>query len=386
MTVKEIKLSGKSKDFTWYKELFDANKLYVGSSKLNDTTFEHFRTAIKCTIDIYDDNWDIDFRLSGDNVIVHGIVIHFPDVTIRNSREKKHNIKDLFVRIPLQTTEKSLRVNRLEGGRTTFTKAEYDSNYYHSHLNNSAPSSSGTAPYFNSFCTGSGEINIHELAINSDGFTEKSFIQYLLAIVTLVNWESLEGTPYREMTSIRERSQSNTYNYHIGIMTSYKTLFLRKIKSLTKPNIDVDIYIEAYGYKIRNNEKFLKFLTQIPLDDREKTSYLCFVAENGQAYKYSSSGTLSGSGSTLPSFTGDNSVFIYNKKEYRTIIITKKEEKEVEVEFRLHPNLVEQIKTEFEYELNKTAIRESTINKYTSKTSDARESVASDQISVQADS
>ena len=62
-----------------------------------------------------------------------GILIRFPEVTIKNSRLKSHVIKDLIICLPL-ACRRNLLPATLRGVRLTVTPAELKKRYQHSHL------------------------------------------------------------------------------------------------------------------------------------------------------------------------------------------------------------------------------------------------------------
>lgn len=381
--IKKLKLEGKTRDFAWYKGLQEEGKLLINGNPVKAVVFEQFRLAIKCVKEVYDENWDVDILMNGANFNIIGIAIHFPEITITNTSKHRHTIKDLFVRVRFTCTDAHLRLGNLEGGRMSMTLPQFQHNYNHSHLSGNQPSTSNQAPYYTNFCTGSGNINIYQMNINNDGFVETTFIQYLLAIVTLVNWESLEGTPYKRMNQVMLMTNNNSYSYSQSNSTSLYNLLKMKLKT-PEAKFDLNIYIENDRYYIRDDEAFEKFLTQFPFTDSQKTSYLCYIGPDGRAYRYSATGILSRAGVNVPDFSRSaNSKYIYKGTEMTfNVDMGETGEEEIRVEFKLHPSIKQYLKNELEYELNKQTVRQSTINRYTDQISDATESVGSDQVPV----
>ena len=85
------------------------------------------------------------FSLNFTNKRKFELILHYPKLVIRNSRNEFHNITDLYVKIEkwpygLEGTSASF-----QGARASLTKEEYVSHYSHSHL---PPNLSA----FNSFC------------------------------------------------------------------------------------------------------------------------------------------------------------------------------------------------------------------------------------------
>lgn len=126
------------------------------------------------------------------------IIIHFPEVTITNSRKGSHVIKDLWVKIGIK---KNGNINtHLHGLRTTMTTLEYDQRYMHSHLAGFNPDNI----QWSHFCLGSGEINQVLMLLNTK-FDEINFTLLCLHLKNYVKWESLEGTPHNKMENIISR-------------------------------------------------------------------------------------------------------------------------------------------------------------------------------------
>ena len=335
---------------------------------------------------MYEEAWDIDFVIGFHNrkayIYIKGIYILFPQITIKNRDNKTHLIKDLLVRITLFNQDNSnIKVGRLMGGRLTLSYAEYQNDYFHSHL----PSYRGNInprmilPFLGSFCTGSGEINIFQSNINGDGFSEERFMRYVMQLMSLVGYESIEGTPYRHISRISARSQSGSV-FHLDNRKQerFKSRIIRYYKD---NNIipTVDITIDSTNqYFIADNEAFQAFVYDVNFTEEEKHQYFCTLSDNGQYYMYGSTPGFS----TPPTV---RSTFIFRGEE-RGMTIEPAPVTATTVTYIVHPNLFKYLKEEIEYELNQDKIRQSTINRYKVELDNAREGVQSDPIPVSADS
>jgi hypothetical protein len=151
---------------------------------------------------IYPNNYDIHFTFLDEqnSFSFFKVIIKFPLVTIKNSRNESHLIRDLFVKISMGITGTGgVKINNLSGARTTVTYDEYHSSYCHSHLSFNKEQ----IGKYKDFCTGSGEINNIKMMFNGEQvFNKDIFKLYLFHLQTFVSWESIEGTPYRYMSSI----------------------------------------------------------------------------------------------------------------------------------------------------------------------------------------
>ena len=386
---KQIALSGNIRDAAWFTQQYQKGriKLLDNSDPISSSIFEQFKTAIRVINDIYDNSWDIAFEVKKDfnNKIfleIKGIYILFSEINITNRDRANHTIKDLLVLIQLYNyNNTALKIHSLKGGRLTLSYAEYQSDYFHSHLSISKNSiSTGmNLPYLSDFCTGAGEINIYQSNINGDGFTEERFMRYAMQILSLVSYESIEGTPYRYMDRIGTHSRSGSY-FHLD--NRKKELFFQKVinwyKQLeTIPNIDITID-STNSYSVALNENFQKFVENVQYEDNDKARFFCILGENNNYYAYNSA-----PGFTTPPTVRNTFIF---RSEVKNMAIEPAPQGNTTVTHIIHPSLIKYLKEEIEYELNKGKIRKSTIDRYTSESSNATESVQSNPVLVSADS
>jgi len=148
---KQIKLQDKMRDPHWVTQQYNKGRLFIDGVKVTDTIFNSLKIIIRACEEIYENAWDMDIiinpllpNLDSPNgkivlsIDIYGIVLYFPKITITNRNENSHLIKDLFTRISLTIGNNGLKIDNLEGGRTTLSYAEYCSHYYHSHLSTHA--------------------------------------------------------------------------------------------------------------------------------------------------------------------------------------------------------------------------------------------------------
>lgn len=385
----QIALSGNIRDAAWFTQQYQKGriKLLDNNNPISSSIFEQFKTAIRVINDIYDNSWDIAFEVKKDfnNKIfleIKGIYILFSEINITNRDRANHTIKDLLVLIQLYNyNNTALKIHSLKGGRLTLSYAEYQSDYFHSHLSisKSSISTGMNLPHLSAFCTGSGEINIYHSNINGDGFNEERFIRYAMQIMSLVSYESIEGTPYKYIRSISVRPHSGHY-YNAD--NSRKLRFKNKVISYYKQEDKIpviDIHIDSTNsYCISDNETFKNFIYSIPFNDEDKNWFFCSLGDNNVYYSYGQT-----PGYAIP--PNIQSTFIFRNVEKRMVIEPAPEGVNT-VNYIVHPNLIKYLKEEIEYELNKGKIRKSTIDRYSVKLSDATESIQSNPVPVSADS
>lgn len=390
----QIKLSGNMRNAAWVIGQYKKGRIGIvgrNTEEVSELVFNHFKTAIRIVNEIYENNWDIEFNVTYLRkkvfIEITGIYILFPEVIItnRNSERRngiRHTIKDLLVRIRFSNVEnRFLRVTGLDGGRLTLSYPEFQSSYFHSHLpTSSAEISSRTKiPLLQSFCTGSGEINIYQSEINGDGFSEERFMKYAMQIMSLVNYESIEGTPYRYIERISATPSSGRLFSDPG--PGLQRRFFRRVIDYYKRNKkvpEVDIKIDPQGnYSIADNERFKDFYTNTEPEETDYQQFYCSAGENNQYYAWG----------FTPGFMSppqNNNTFIFRGEE-RKFTVEAAPENDNDVEYKIHPKLIKYLKEEINYELNKNKVRNYTIERYTVKPDNATKSVSSDPIPVSTD-
>ena len=385
---KQLKLNGNIRDVTWFTNQFRKGRIKIrgNSSPISETIFNQYKTAVRVISDIYDNNWDIEYHVEYQNrkvtIIINGIYILFPEVNITNRNQETHLIKDLLVSVRIYNHEnRNLRLNSLVGGRLTLSYAEYQNDYFHSHLSISKNSISTemNLPYLSNFCTGSGEINIYHSNINGDGFTEERFMRYAMQIMSLVSYESIEGTPYRYLSRISARPRSGRiFNINNRIIQTFKRTVINYYRNgEIVPKLDIHID-SSNRYYIADNENFSKFIYDVPYEEQQRNEFFCTLGENNTYWAYNST-----PGFAVPPTI--RSTFIFRNEEKRFIIEPAPESSST-IQYKVHPNLIKYLKEDIEYELNKNKIRKSTVDRYTTEFSDATESVQPNSVPMPADS
>lgn len=387
----DYKLTGKLRDFNRVAKLYEKKRLYVVGNLVTENLFEQLRTAIRIISEIYENQWDINFVPTlirkegksgkGYNAIafeIKGIRLLFESITIKTtSGGRGHHIKDLLVEIPFSVNRNNLTIGRLKGGRLTMTQAEWQSHYFHSHLDtrngNIIDAGPSRFPYLKSFCTGSGEINIYQQNINGDGLNEARFTAYAMQIMSLVTHESTEGHPYRTYRSISARPTSGRnfstpgsslldqfYRYIINFYKQNPTI---------KPNVNISFNTQGM-YALNDDETYTNFITQ-PFTIRDSQEdyrrYWCIVGENGNYFQYNDAPGYA----AIPDFSSYKTIF---RGVERTFEVEVTQASRTPLTNTIHPNFVKHFKTKLEYELNKKRITESTVNRYKNQNSNARES------------
>ena len=124
----------------------------------------------------------------------------------------KHEIKDLFVGIQV-TNVNIFGVSKgnvtLVGRRGKMSYKEWCSHYSHSHLGSSYNS-------WQTFCLGNSDIAmlINELKLS---FDKDMWYMLFYALPNYVNWESLEGGPYKKIEIVRYSVNNAEFNTLIDL-------------------------------------------------------------------------------------------------------------------------------------------------------------------------
>jgi len=120
------------------------------------------------------------------------IVVHYPEIILRNSTDNFHILQDVFVRYTFIYGEGVV----VDVARTTFNYVEIDA-YLHSHLYNT---SQCTWNRITSFCLGKSPLYNRK-------YTKELYELKLLPslVYAVLEWESLEGGPYHKIKALQDK-------------------------------------------------------------------------------------------------------------------------------------------------------------------------------------
>lgn len=124
------------------------------------------------------------------------IIVHWPQVEIRNENDHSHLIRDLYSKVEITPYGHLLDNPRFK--RTTFTMIEVERRYMHSHM--PSMSASGLSFWCNS-CLGTGPIRDTITSLRID-FDESKWLLFCIQLDQYVHIESLTGGPYMRFSRI----------------------------------------------------------------------------------------------------------------------------------------------------------------------------------------
>lgn len=187
----------------------------------------HFRHAIRTIAEhIYPGM--IDLQGAGRPGRSYNLIIRFPQLTIRNSSKKTHNIEELYVKIKFLNC--SFSCDNIQGIRAKLSPTEYQSAYAHSHLPSNAIYD------FGDFCLGSTtfkalatDLTVNDWRVDPENW-QMLFEAFLFQLNAYLRWESLEGTPYKYMENIGTGSDEDI-QISLTVVFMAKKLFLEYIAS-----------------------------------------------------------------------------------------------------------------------------------------------------------
>lgn len=158
-----------------------------------------------------------------------GFFLYYPEINITNSLNIKHKIIDLVVFLPITAENFN---ERIKGVRFAYTPAELNTGYAHSHMNGNQG--------LTDFCRGGGSPFDNLIMSMQEGFTDGKFELFLFQLQSYLEWESVEGKPYKYLIAINEKtSYSPTYNPPANVVGSYIEAAIR--------HLDPDLITLAYG-------------------------------------------------------------------------------------------------------------------------------------------
>lgn len=139
------------------------------------------------------------------------LYVYWPEVKITNESNHSHQIKDLYALVQFRIDGKL--IGKFKLNRTTYTEAEWNSDYMHSHVPG-IPKSNPSE--FSSVCTGSGPIN-SSITILQRSYDEDWWGAFAYELDRYVYVESIAGVPYRRMSNISLVRHRGNYPISIDI-------------------------------------------------------------------------------------------------------------------------------------------------------------------------
>lgn len=280
------------------------------------------------------------------------VYIHFPEVTIRNSRSQSITVRDLFFRFNFDGI--GAMKDGLEGSKSTFTTDEFESGYMHSHIpslqmyNQDASDRRKTRLPFQSVCLGAGEMKPMMLNYRLDP-NQEDFEMMLHMLKTVASWESIEGVPHARMENVISK-QIGAPNLH---WQHGDQVFRTIITKSNRINHNLDWYYTNGQYSIVDNEKFEDFC--IAAYDKIPFDYMVHKDETG-AYYVPNRVTLDDMQPNEPDYI---------------VCLGKKFELKVEGELRLsgerkkyiNPNIKSYVKRKLEITANQIQIKADSISR-----------------------
>lgn len=246
------------------------------------------------------------------------LVIHFPLFVVTNSQKEEITVKDFFFRIELAMENNKIIINGFNGSRTTFSYADYTSNYRWSHLSGTA--NKNYPPIFTNFCFGDGDIPKLEVQFNQTSIVpenttvmtrEQIFRLLLLNIDSYLKWESLEGGPHHKMSEVF--THGNVWNPGLVVISTIVN-HCSSILELYIGMIDCDIIFSNGMYQVVDNQKFDLSLANIINSE--------FTSSNRKnlLFKRGSDGTLYEISTIKENNSPSDIPLVFKEKEYFCVI------------------------------------------------------------------
>lgn len=184
------------------------------------------------------------------------LLIHFPEITIRNRQNNTHKIMDLYMKFEYNFVYRMLTMN---GIRATKTYGEYAAGYNHSHMNVSQACDSGTNLRC---CLGSTDYATLTTQMHHN-YDPNQNVLFYQQLGDYLAWESLDGGPYMRINDIGSKSYSTlSRNYLNGntLLRAYNDFLIKFPKGY---NIQLEDNGAYYNFKVIKDEQFKDMVTKV---------------------------------------------------------------------------------------------------------------------------
>lgn len=187
------------------------------------------------------------------------VIMHYPELTVSNTHGRSQKIADFFIKLQLNPYLSSSVGGMFHGMRTSFTFAEFSSEYNFSHLQGSPHSFS-----WSHFCLGHTHFSTlcSTLAIE---FNADFFGLFCYQLEQYLSWESLEGGPYKRLENIHERGTTTGVNISSTDRNNYYVEYLR---SGHTPNYELQTNPYYYMFKIAEDDSLRQAITAVVKKDQ----------------------------------------------------------------------------------------------------------------------
>lgn len=167
-------------------------------------------------------------------------LVYWPEVKITNETDKSHIIKDLYAKVEVTIDGKLSLYSGFLLNRTTYTEAEWQSDYLHSHIQG-IPKDNITR--FSKPCLGSGPIKASIENLKRE-YDEDWFEEFLYELDRYVYVESIAGVPWRKIGNIS--ATNTTSRYAISIDTKIVSRLYDIPSSYNQILKDFTVYLATY--------------------------------------------------------------------------------------------------------------------------------------------
>lgn len=189
---------------------------------------------------MYGENWQFFFV---NRASLPLIIIRYPKLEMTNSLGHQHTIRDLIVSLEMVKRDNKIHISsNIKGLRLTVSREEFISEYVHSHLySRTYEESSINLTSASYFCLGNNEVP-ELLSVFNDNQETGTFELFLMTLNTMMEWESLEGTPYIKIDNISNKRHNRSRSYY-PTQDDVNTVFdiLKDNSILQQADFDMDL-------------------------------------------------------------------------------------------------------------------------------------------------
>ena len=266
-------------------------------------------------VDIYQDEDDKDFI---------DLVIYFPEITITNSVELSHTMKDVYFKLEFYKK----KLDSISLARTTLTDKEFKSNYIFSHSNYDYIGKWGGY-----LCLGmTAFANIKNKLCN--GYLFYNIQAFLLMLKDYLSWESIEGKPYKYISQINEKGDLYIKSRRIYRCIESSTAYYKIIKNITD---------FSYTYELLEGKYVIK-LTEESINQIEElltTNYpeSCYYLVNNESCVLNSDIN----NTSIETIQNTNSEIIFKGNVIKNKIIITDNEVTIEPPKRIHRDTLKEV-------------------------------------------
>jgi len=197
--------------FARYKDLKNSKYIYGGTILKTVDKFKYYLEKVVASVHNKDE-FEVIENYDSNSIT---LVLYYPEINITNSLGMKHTLKEVFLKMRFNKDSTSYwKLYDIYLNRTCLSNVEYYNSYVFSHAKTDYGSFGSST-----LCFGATALE-RMVSRYKNAIPIAAIPSFILSFRKYLEWESIEGTPYRHLSSLKPYTVINN-SYHSLELTRY---------------------------------------------------------------------------------------------------------------------------------------------------------------------